>query len=168
MSKMRVIKVEKVVVNIGVGDAGDRLQKAKQVMKMLTNNEPVETISKTTNKDLGIRKMMPIGCKTTLRGKGATEFIKKAFWVNQNRIQAYSFDPEGNFSFGIRDYTDFEGMRYDPDIGIFGIDVCVTLARPGKRVAKRTTRSAKIPQSHRITKDEGMNFVKNFFKVEVI
>ncbi len=60
--KMRIIRVEKVVVNIGVGDAGEKLIKAEKVLNMLTDRKPVRTISKTTNRDLGIREGMPIGC----------------------------------------------------------------------------------------------------------
>ena len=142
--------------------------KAKEVVKMLAGVAPVETYSKTTNKDLAIREGMPIGCKVTMRGEPAMEFLKRALWVNQNKIQGYSFDPEGNFSFGVKDYTDFEGMKYDPEIGIFGIDVSVTLARPGKRIAKRCVRRSRVPPCHRVTKEEGQNFVKNFFKVEVL
>ena len=166
--KMRIISVQKVVVNIGVGEAGEKLMKAEKVLGMLTNRTPVRTVSKTHNRDLGTRKGMPIGTKVTLRGKEAEEFITRAFWVRENRIAGYSFDPEGNFSFGIPDYTDFEGMRYDPEIGIIGMDVCVTLARPGKRVAMRRIASRKIPMSQRISKEEGATFVKNKFKVEVI
>jgi large subunit ribosomal protein L5 len=111
---------------------------------------------------------MPIGCKVTLRDKDAEDFIVKAFWVKENRIADYSFDPEGNFSFGVPDYTDFEGMRYDPQIGILGLDVCVTLYRPGKRVAIRNLSPRKLPKKQRITKAEGITFVKNKFKVEVM
>ena len=166
--KMRIIHVQKAVINIGVGEAGDKLIKAEKVLGMLTNRTPVRTLSRTHNRDLGTRKGMPIGTKVTLRGKEAEEFITRAFWVRENRIAGYSFDPEGNFSFGIPDYTDFEGMRYDPEIGIIGMDVCVTLARPGKRVAMRRISSRKLPKSQRISSDEGATFVKNKFKVEVI
>lgn len=166
--KMRIISVQKAVVNIGVGEAGEKLIKAEKVLNMLTNRTPVRTISKTTNRDLGIRVGMPIGCKVTLRGKEADDFIKRAFWVKENRIADYSFDPEGNFSFGISDYTDFEGMKYDPEIGILGLDLCVTLTRPGRRIALRRIGRQKIPKSQRITKEEGIEFMKNRFKVEVV
>jgi large subunit ribosomal protein L5 len=166
--KMRIISIQKTVVNIGVGEAGENLEKAEKVLAMLTKRTPVRTLSKTTNREWGIREGMPIGCKVTLRHKEAEEFIVKAFWTKDNRIADYSFDPEGNFSFGIPDYTDFEGMKYDPQIGILGLDVCVTLARPGKRVAIRSIASKKLPKKQRITKEEGITFVKNKFKVEVI
>jgi large subunit ribosomal protein L5 len=167
-AKMRMIHVQKAVVNIGVGEAGENLEKAEKVLGMLTKRTPVRTLSKTTNRDWNIRKGMPIGCKVTLRHKEAEEFITKAFWVKENRIAEYSFDQEGNFSFGISDYTDFEGMRYDPNIGILGLDICVTLARPGKRVAQRNLSPKKLPPKQRITKQEGINFVKNRFKIEVV
>lgn len=166
--KMRIIKVRKAVVNIGVGEAGEKLIKAEKVLTMLTQRTPVRTISKTTNRDLGIREGMPIGCKVTLRGKEAEDFIKSAFWVKDNRIANYSFDPEGNFSIGISDYTDFEGMKYDPKIGILGLDLSVTLSRAGKRVALRKRGRRSIPRKHRVRREDGIEFVKNRFKVEVV
>jgi len=166
--KMRIIHVQKAVINIGVGEAGEKLAKAEKVLTMLTNRTPVRTLSRTHNRDLGVRKGMPIGVKVTLRDKEAEEFITRAFWVKENRIADYSFDPEGNFSFGISDYTDFEGMKYSPEIGIIGLDVCVTLSRPGKRVAMRKIAPRKLPMSQRISKEEGVTFVQNKFKVEVV
>jgi len=169
MSKeMRDIKLEKAVINIGVGDAGERLLKAEKVLKMVTGKKPVRTLAKTTNRDLGIRKGMQIGCKVTLRGTEAMEFVKKAFWIRENRMATWSFDPEGNFSFGITDYTDFPGMKYDPEIGIFGLDVCASIVRPGKRIAKRKIMRRRVPKHHRITKKEGQEFVRNKFGVEVV
>jgi large subunit ribosomal protein L5 len=166
--KMRIIRVQKAVINIGVGEAGENLEKAEKVLAMLTKVTPVRTASKTTNRDWGIRKGMPIGCKVTLRHKEAEEFITRAFWVKENKIADYSFDQEGNFSFGISDYTDFEGMKYDPQIGILGLDVCVTLTRPGRRVADRNISPRKLSPKQRVTKEEGITFVKNKFKVEVV
>ena len=159
--KTRIIRVEKVVVNMGAGDGGEKLIKAEKVLNMLTNRTPVRTISRTTNKDLAIREGMPIGCKVTLRGAEAEDFIKRAFWVKENRVAGYSFDKEGNFTFGISDYTDFEGMRYDPEIGIFGMDISVTLTRMGKRIALRKRQARKLPKKQRISREEGINFVKN-------
>jgi large subunit ribosomal protein L5 len=168
MGEMRGLRIEKTVVNIGVGEAGERLLKAQKVLEMLTTQKPVETISKTTNKDLGIRKGMPIGCRVTLRGERAEEFLKRALWVKNNKLADYNFDPEGNFSFGVPDYTEFEGMKYDPEIGIFGMDVSVTLKRPGYRVVMRRRVTSKIPRRHRVTREEGIHFMQDKFGVEVI
>jgi len=168
MNPMRRIKVDKAVINIGVGEAGEKLLKAQKVLEMLTGQKPVQTIAKTTNRDLGIREGMPIGCKVTLRGEKALDFIKRALWVKDNRLADYNFDPEGNFSFGIQDYTDFEGMRYDPEIGVFGMDISVVLTRPGKRISKRRIGRRKIPRNHRITREEGMEFARETFQVEIV
>jgi large subunit ribosomal protein L5 len=162
------IMIDKVVVNIGVGEAGDKLIKAEKVLELLTHRKPVRTISRTTNRDLGIRKLMPIGCKVTLRKVPAEEFLKNALWVKENRITGYSFDKEGNFSFGIPDYTDFSGMKYDPEIGIFGMDISVTMKRQGYRISKRKHNRRKIPHKNRISSDEVKNFIKSRFKVEVV
>jgi len=166
--EMRKIRLDKTVINIGVGDAGERLLKAEKVLQMVTGKKPVRTVAKTTNRDLGIRKGMQIGAKVTLRGKDAEEFVKKAFWIRENRIAEFSFDPEGNFSFGITDYTDFPGMKYDPEIGIFGFDVTNSIGRPGKRVQRRHIMRRRLPKYHRVTKKEGIEFVKSKFGVEVV
>lgn len=168
MNKMRELKVRKAVINIGVGEAGEPLVKAQKVLELLTNQTSVQTISKKTNKDLGIREGMPIGCKVTLRDEEAVEFIKRALWVKNNRLASYNFDQEGNFSFGIPDYTDFQDMRYDPDIGIFGMDISVTVNRPGARVAKRRKGRARIGGNHRVRRDESMEFIKEKFNVEIV
>ncbi len=168
MNQMRNPRVEKVVVNIGVGESGEKLIKAEKVLQLLTGHKPIRTLSKTTNKELGIRKGMPIGCKVTLRKKDADKFLKEAFWVKNNRISDYSFDQEGNFSFGIHDYTDFKDMKYDPDIGIFGLDICVTLTRKGNRVMKRRIKKARIPKSHRLTPKETKSFIREKYGIEVV
>jgi large subunit ribosomal protein L5 len=165
---MREVKIDKVVVNIGVGEAGEKLQKAERVLEMVSHGKPVRTISKTTNKDLGIRKFMPIGCKVTLRSDKAIKFLEQAFWVKDNKIAFYSFDKLGNFSFGIPDYTEFQGMKYDPNIGIYGMDISVTLTRPGLRVSQRRRMRRKVPPRHRVTEEEAKDFIKRQFKVEVV
>ncbi|MCD6383124.1 MAG: 50S ribosomal protein L5 [Thermoplasmata archaeon] len=165
---MREIRVEKVVINIGVGEAGEKLARAGKVIELLTGQKPIQTLSKTTNKELGIRKKMPIGVKATLRGEKAVDFLKRAFWVREYKIMGYSFDQEGNFSFGISDYTDFEGMKYDPDIGIFGMDICVTLSRPGRRVSLRRRKKSKVGKSHRLNPEITKKYLKEKFNVEVV
>jgi large subunit ribosomal protein L5 len=164
----REIRIDKVVINIGVGEAGEKLTRAQKVVELLTTRQSTQTISTVTNKDLGIRKGMPLGCKVTLRKDEAPDFLKRAFWVKENKIMAYSFDPQGNFSFGISDYTDFEGMKYDPDIGIFGLDISVVLARAGKRVKNRKRAPGHIPTEHRIGRKEAMEWVSKTFDVEVL
>ena len=71
-------------------------------------------------------------------------------------------------SFGISDYTDFEGMKYDPEIGIFGMDISVVLRRPGNRITQRALLRRRIPKSHRVTREEAIAFMKEKFEVEVV
>lgn len=168
MSSMRDLHVEKVVVNIGVGEAGERLAKAEKVLEMVTKQKPVETLSKTVNRDLGIRQGMPLGCKVTLRGEQAVEFVKQALSIREMRVPEYSFDKEGNMSFGISDYTDFEGMKYDPEIGIFGMDISVVLRRPGNRITQRALLKRRIPKSHRVGREEAIQYMKDNFQIEVV
>ena len=160
--------IEKVTINIGVGEAGERLKKAETVLKNLTNHKPIETLSKTTNKDLAIRKKMPIGCKVTLRGKDADEFLKEALITREKKMADYSFDDQGNLSFGIPDHTLFKSQKYDPNIGIFGMDVCITMKKPGYRVKNRRILPKHIPYRHRVKKEETIKFFIEKYNMEVI
>jgi len=160
--------IEKITVNIGVGEAGERLKKAENVIQSITGNKPVETLSKTTNKDWAIRKEMPIGCKVTLRKKVAEDFLKEALSTRENKMAEYSFDDEGNLSFGIPDHTLFKSQKYDPKIGIFGMDINITMKKHGYRLKRRRIASRRIPHRHRVTREETIQFFKDKFNVEVI
>ena len=168
MNAMRDIRIDKVVVNIGVGEAGERLVKAQKVLEMVTGHKSVQTSSRTINRDWGIRKGMPLGCKVTLRGDDATAFLKRALPIREMRVPVYSFDKEGNMSFGITDYTDFDGMKYDPEIGIYGMDINVVLRRGGNRITKRALLRRSIPKSHRVDRDEAIQYMKDNFNVQVV
>ena len=161
-------RVAKVTVNIGVGEAGDKLKKAESVLEGLTHQKPIQTLSKTTSKDWGIRKLMPIGCKVTLRKKPAETFLLSALKIRENKISSYSFDDQGNFSFGVPDHTLFEGQKYDPSIGIFGMDICVTVENPGYRIKNRRIDRRKVPHRHQLTREATMKFITDAYHVEVV
>jgi len=161
-------KIEKITINIGVGEAGERLGKAETVLKNITNRKPVKTISRTTNKDWAIRDGMPIGCKVTLRGEGAKTFLTNALKTRGNKISDYSFDDEGNVSFGIPDHTLFKDQKYDPSIGIFGMDICITMEKAGYRIKRRRIDCRKIPNKHKVKKEEAMKYFSEAFNVEVV
>lgn len=166
---MRSVHIDKVTVNIGVGEAGEKLVKAQKVLEMVTGQKPAQTISRTVNRDLGIRVGMPLGCKVTLRGEAADSFLRRALVIRENRVYEYSFDRDGNMSFGISDYTDFDGMKYDPEIGIFGMDVNVVVRRiGGNRIEKRALLPRKTPRSHRVRRDEAIAYMKETYNVKVI
>jgi large subunit ribosomal protein L5 len=160
--------VAKVTVNIGVGEAGEKLKKAESVLEGVTKQKPIQTLSRTTNKDWGLRKFMPIGCKVTLRKKAAEIFLMSALKIRENKISEYSFDNQGNFSFGVPDHTLFEGQKYDPNVGIFGMDICVTVENPGYRIKHRRVDRRKIPHRHELSREETMKFIAEKFNVEVV
>ncbi|MFH1393875.1 MAG: 50S ribosomal protein L5 [Candidatus Micrarchaeota archaeon] len=165
---MRELLVEKVTVNIGVGSPGDRLDYAKQLVSRLAGDRtPVITKARRREPVFKLRTGLPIGVKITLRGKPATEFLEKAFAAKRKMIHKRNFDKEGNFSFGVAEYIDFPGAKYDPEIGMFGFDVCVTMKRKGKRVTQRKLHKAKIGNAHRISQDEAVAFVRDKFGVTV-
>ena len=161
--------IVKVTVNIGVGEGGQRLQLAERVLEILTGMKPVRTLATQTNRDLGTRRGSPIGCKVTIREQDSiNSFLKDAFWVRQNTLPAYNFDSQGNLSFGISDYTDFPKQKYDPDIGIFGMDVNVVLERPGHRVSRRRQRSSRVARSHRVGRDECKQWIAEHYELEIV
>ena len=162
-------RITKVTVNIGVGEGGARLQFAEKVLELLTGMKPVRTLAKSTNRELGTREGAPIGCKLTIRDETNSEsFLKDAFWVRENTLPAWNFDQSGNLSFGIADYTDFPEQKYDPDIGIFGMDINIVLERPGHRVSRRRRRAAKVGVPHRVGKNESMEWFKEHFGLTLV
>ncbi|HIE64101.1 MAG: 50S ribosomal protein L5 [Methanobacteriota archaeon] len=162
-------RITKVTVNIGVGEGGSRLQLAEQVLELLTGQTPVRTISSSTNRDLGTREGAPIGCKVTFRGDEKVHaFLKDAFWVRQNTLPVYNFDQSGNLSFGISDYTDFPDQKYNPDIGIFGMDINIVLERPGHRVSRRRRRSRKVAVNHRVEREESKEWFTERFGLTIV
>jgi len=164
---MRTVRLEKVTVNIGVGEAGERLVKAEGVLSKLAGQKPVRTKARDIQREWGIRRGQDIGVKVTLRGEGAVSFLKRAFYVRNNRLPAYSFDATGNLSFGVVDHTDFPDMKYDPETGIFGMDIAVTFSRPGARVRRRRVVPVSVGPHHRVARAEAQQFIRDTFSVEV-
>jgi large subunit ribosomal protein L5 len=111
---------------------------------------------------------MPIGCKVTLRGNDAKTFLIEALSTRDNKIADYSFDHQGNLSFGIPDHTLFKSQKYDPNIGIFGMDICITMKKSGYRIKKRRIASRHIPHRHRVTREETKKFFTETYNVEVV
>jgi len=160
--------IEKVTVNIGVGEGGERLEKAVILLQKLTGGKPIRTKTLKRIPAFGIRPKMFVGTMVTLRGKNAEDFLKKGLAAHSNKINARSFDKYGNFSFGIKEYIDIPKVRYDPEIGVFGMDVCVTVGRKGFRIRRRRVKASSIGSKHLLTREDSMKFVKEKFNVEVI
>jgi large subunit ribosomal protein L5 len=163
---MKNIAISKVVINIGVGRSGEPVEKAKRALNVLTGQRPKVCGAKNTVRDFGIHKGEPIGAMVTLRRDKAVEFIKRVIAAKGNIIKASSFDDFGNLSIGIHEHIDIPGTRYDPEIGIFGMDVCMALSRPGYRISRRRNKSS-IGKNHRIKREDAIGFLKKSFGVEI-
>lgn len=167
MNPMQKVQIAKATVNIGVGEGGERLARAEKLLYSITDQKSVRTISKVTNPEFGIRRGQPIACKVTLRGEKANDAIKLILSGIDNKIKARQFDRQGNLSFGIEEHIDIPGMRYDPDIGIFGMNVNVTFEKPGYRIKRRKIQRKHIPHKHQVTSDETLEFMKENFQIIV-
>ncbi|MBS7647335.1 MAG: 50S ribosomal protein L5 [Candidatus Bathyarchaeia archaeon] len=161
-------KIDKVVVNISVGKSGEPLEKASKVLKELTGQNPCKRKAKKTIRDFGIRRGEPMACIVTLRKQKALDFLKKVLHVIDYKLPRSCFDKHGNFAFGIKEHIEIPGVKYDPEIGIFGMDVCVSLNRPGWRVKNRQRARSKVGAGHILTPEEAMVFVKDTLGVEIV
>ncbi len=164
---MRTIRIEKVTLNIGCAGDVAKIERAKKLLEMLTGRKAVVTKSRKRS-TFGIAKGKPIGVKVTLRKEKAVEFLKKVLQAVENKLKSSQFDNEGNFSIGIKEYIEIPGVKYSHEVGMLGLDVAVTLERPGYRIKRRKIEKRKIPAKHRITKEEAMEWVSKTFGVEII
>lgn len=158
-NKMRELRVEKVTLNFGAGKEAELLEKGVKLLHIIAGKAPIKTITNKRIPEWGVRPGLPLGCKITLRGKEAVELLQRLLKSKSNKLPEYSFSP-GNFSFGIPEYIDIPGVKYDPALGIIGFEAAVTLSRPGFRVKLRKIRPKKIPARHRITKEETIKFAQ--------
>ncbi|MGC9517377.1 MAG: 50S ribosomal protein L5 [Methanomicrobiales archaeon] len=167
MNPMEEVKIAKATVNIGVGEGGEPLLRAEKLLNTITNQKSVRTYSKVTNPEFGIRRGQPIACKVTLRGDKADNVIKMVLDGIGNKLKSTQFDNQGNVSFGIEEHIDIPGMRYDPDIGIFGMNVSITFEKPGYRIKKRKIRRSSLPKKHKVTPEETIDFMKENFGIKI-
>lgn len=164
---MKKPMIEKVTVNIGVGEGGEKLEKAVTLLGNLTGRKPVKTQTMKRIPAFGVRPRTLVGTMVTLRGKEAEGFLRRALGAKENKLPRRSFDRHGNFSFGIAEYIDIPGVNYDPEIGVFGMDVCVTMGRKGYRVKRRRIRQSKVGKDHRLGREESIKYMEEEFGVEV-
>ncbi len=160
--------LEKLVLNIGVGGGGEELEKAVTVLEQITGRRAVKTLSKVNVKEFNLRKGRSIGCKVTVRGKEVEKLLKRLLIVNNNKILRKSFDNYGNFAFGIDEHIKIPQTEYEASIGLWGLDVCGRILRPGMRVKFRRKARAKVPKHHYVPREEAQYFLKQNFGVDIV
>ena len=163
MNSMQKTKMEKVTLNIGVGAAGERLENAYSLLQRISGEQPVYTKAKNRNPAFKVKKGENIGAKVTIRGEKAAEVLKKLLETVDRIIPSKSFDRFGNVAFGVKEYIDIPGMKYDPKIGMMGLDVCITLTKPGKRVAVRRRAPSQVHKKQMVSQAEAKAFMQEKF-----
>ena len=167
MNSMKDIRLEKVTLNIGAGKDQTKLEKGLVLLKLITDETPIKTVTSKRIQEWGLRPGLPIGCKLTLRKDKAIKILSRLLGAIDNRLSKRQFDQNGNIAFGIHEYIEIPGVKYDPKIGIMGLEVCVTLERPGFRIKRRRLMPRKIPMKHRISKQEAIEFMGKHFSTIV-
>ena len=165
---MKKISLAKVVLNMGIGKSGEPIEIGKKTLALITGKKPNTRNAKKSQRDWGVRKGEPIGVAVTVRGNDATELLKKLLVVKDNKIVEKAFDNEGNFSFGIKEHIDIPEIKYDPKIGILGLEVSISLSRPGFNIKLRSGRKTKVGKNHRITKNDAIKFLTEEFGVQIV
>ncbi len=166
-NKMRQIRIEKLTLNVGAGKDAVKLKKGIKLLKNITGLDPLTTYTQKRIPAWGLRPGLPIGCKITLRKDKALQLLPKLLDAKSLQLKKDNFDNCGNISFGIHEYIDITGLGYDPEIGVLGLQVCLTLARPGYRVKSRRLRKSTIGPQHIIKQDEAISFMGSAFRVKV-
>ncbi|HLD02898.1 MAG TPA: 50S ribosomal protein L5 [Candidatus Nanoarchaeia archaeon] len=164
---MRDIMVGKVTLNIGVGTPGEKLDNAAKLLHMITSMKAVHTKTEKRIPAWGLRKNLQIATKITVRKAKAIPLLKRLLTAVGNKLPEKKFDDFGSFSFGVPEYIDIPGVDYQPEIGIIGMDVAVTLERKGYRVKRRRLQNRRVGHAHQITREEAKEFMRKAFNTEV-
>lgn len=156
-SVMQVPKVDKIVINMGVGDAvsnAKNLDKAVAELTLLSGQKPIITKAKKSIAGFRLREGMPIGTKVTLRGAKMYDFLDKLINVSLPRVRDFqgisnkSFDGRGNFTLGVKEQLIFPEVNYDNVDKVRGMDIVIV------------TTAQTDEESHALLKELGMPFKK--------
>lgn len=153
-SVMQVPRIEKITLNMGVGEAvGDKkaMESAVNDLGRIAGQKPIVTVAKKSIAGFKIRDGYPIGCKVTLRKGRMFEFLERLLTVSLPRIRDFrglnpkSFDGKGNFNIGIREQIIFPEIEYDKIDALRGLNITITTTARSDQEAMALFRSFKFP-----------------------
>jgi len=145
-SVMQIPKIEKIVLNMGVGEVKDNpkaLDNAMRDMGIIAGQKPVATVSRKSVAAFKLREGMKIGCKVTLRGERMYQFLDKLISIDLPRVRdfrgisANSFDGHGNYAMGIKEQLMFPEIDYDKIDKIRGMDIIIVTTAQSDEEAKK-------------------------------
>jgi len=151
---MQVPRIDKIIVNIGVGEAIQNpkaLDGAVNDLSIITGQKPIVTKAKKSIAGFKLREGMPIGCKVTLRGNRMYEFLDKLINIVLPRVRDFrgvspqAFDGRGNYSLGIKEQTIFPEIEYDKIDKIRGMEVVIVTTAKTDEEARELLRSMGMP-----------------------
>lgn len=151
---MQVPKIEKIIVNIGVGEAIQNpkaLDGAVNDLMVITGQKPIITRAKKSIAGFKLREGMPIGCKVTLRGERMYDFLTRLVNIVLPRVRDFrgvspqAFDGRGNFSLGIKEQTIFPEIEYDKIDKIRGLEVVIVTTAKTDEEARELLKSMGMP-----------------------
>ena len=153
-NKMQVPKLDKIVLNMGIGEAKENvkiLENAAKDMEAITGQKPVLTKAKNSVANFKIREGMPIGCKVTLRGEKMYEFLDRLVNLALPRVRDFrgvnpnSFDGRGNYALGIKEQYIFPEIEYDKIDKVRGMDIIFVTTAETDEEARELLRLFNMP-----------------------
>lgn len=164
LNKMREIKLDKVVLNIG--GTGEKLDKGAILLKTLSGRKPIKVKATKRIPTWQVRPGLEVGTKVTLRGKAAVELLKKLLPAIDNLLKEKQVQ-DNFFSFGIHEYIEIPGVAYIREVGIIGLEVVAVFSRTGKSVQMKKIKRGKAKRLV-VSKEEIENYVKTKFGTEIL
>ena len=153
-NRFEVPKIEKIVVNMGVGEGvqdAKKVQAAAGDLTLITGQKPVVTRARTSISNFKVREGMPLGCKVTLRRTRMYEFLDRLITIALPRVRDFrgvspkSFDSRGNFSMGLKEQIVFPEIDYDKVDEIRGMDVVIVTTAKTDDEARALLRGFNMP-----------------------
>jgi len=164
---MQKAVIDKLVISIGTSSDEKKQANAKQLLATMTGRKPTDALAKRRIPTFNISKNTKIGTFVTIRGTDGFELIKRLLEAVNNKIKESSIT-NNTVNFGVREYIDIRGVKYDPKIGMLGMNVNIVFNRKGARVEERRRARSRVARYHkRVAREEIAEYLKKEFNVEV-